>query len=178
MEAPPLPVLTLQDWLSKPLPADAMVVVLDGVEDPHNFGAIVRTAAACGVLAIIFGKDRAAPLSSAAVKAAAGAMEYIDLVQVTNISRALEALKKAEFWVAAFAEDAEKTLWEADLRGRIALVLGSEGQGIRRLVREHCDWRLRIPLPGPITTLNVSVSAAIALAECLRQRIQGQPKKL
>ena len=170
LEADPLPVLDEQGFLRTDVPSDAIVVVLDEVEDPHNLGAIVRSAAACGAYAVVFGKDRAAPLSSAAVKSAAGAMEYIHLVQVTNIPRALDAFKKAGFWVAGLDADAPQPLWEADFTGRIAFVIGSEGRGIRRLVGERCDYRLRIPLSGPISSLNASVSAAIALAECLRQR--------
>jgi len=146
------------------------VVALDGVEDPHNFGAIVRSAAACGACAVLFGKDRAAPISAVSVKSAAGGMEYVDLVQATNLVRSLDALKKAGCWIAALDAEAPQDLWDADLTGRIVLVIGSEGKGIRRLVNEHCDLHLRIPLRGPITSLNASVSAAIALAECLRQR--------
>ncbi len=175
LEASPLPLWDLKEWLGKPLPQDAMVVLLDGVEDPHNFGAIVRTAVACGVLGIVFGKDRAAPISPASAKAAAGAMEHIDLIQVTNLARAIQALQEAGFWVAGLEAEAEQSLWDASLTGRIALALGNEGQGLRRLTRDRCDLHLRIPLPGPITTLNVSVSAAIALAECLRQRNRINP---
>lgn len=170
LEADMLPLLDAGRWAKEDFPDQAVVVVLDGVEDPHNFGAIVRSAAACGANAVVFGKDRSAPLSSAAMKSAAGAMEYIDLVQATNISRTIDDLKKVGFWIAGLDADGEKTIWQADLKGRIALVVGSEGKGIRRLVREHCDFHLRIPLSGPITSLNASVSAAIAIAECLRQR--------
>ena len=170
LEADPLPLLDSGVWASGAFPEQAVVVILDGVEDPHNFGAIVRSATACGACAVVFGKDRSAPLSAAATKSAAGAMEYIDLVQATNLTRAIDELKKAGFWIAGLDAAAEKTIWEADLKGRIALVVGSEGKGVRRLVREHCDFHLRIPLNGPITSLNASVSAAIAIAECLRQR--------
>jgi len=170
LEADPLPLRDAGPWAKGAFGDQAVVVVLDGVEDPHNFGAIVRSAAACGACAVVFGKDRSAPISAAAMKSAAGAMEYIDLVQATNLTRAIEDLKKAGFWIAGLDAAADKTIWEADLKGRIALVVGSEGKGIRRLVREHCDFHLRIPLEGPITSLNASVSAAIAIAECLRQR--------
>ena len=170
LEADALPLLDAGRWAKEDFPDQAVVAILDGVEDPHNFGAIVRSAAACGANAVVFGKDRSAPLSSAAMKSAAGAMEYIDLVQATNISRTIDDLKKVGFWVAGLDADADKTIWQADLKGRIALVVGSEGKGIRRLVRENCDFHLRIPLSGPITSLNASVSAAIAIAECLRQR--------
>ncbi len=170
LEAGPLPVLALAEWVESPPPDDAIAVILDGVEDPHNFGAIVRSAAACGASAVIFGKDRAAPLSPAAVKSAAGGMEHVTLVRATNLVRAIDSLKEHGFWIAALDPKSDQLLWEADLTGRIGLVVGSEGKGIRRLVREHCDHRLRIPLEGPITSLNASVSAGIALAECLRQR--------
>lgn len=170
LEADPLPVQSADGWIDRDRSTDAIVVILDGVQDPQNFGSIVRSAAACGASAVMFAKDRAAPLSTAAVKAAAGAMEYVDLVQAVNLVRAIDALKDAGFWVAGLDADAPKLLWEADLRGKTALVIGSEGKGIRRLVGEHCDLHVRIPLKGPITSLNAGVSAAIALAECLRQR--------
>lgn len=171
LEASPLPVLAVEEWLDKsPVPGDAIVVLLDGIEDPHNFGAIVRSAAACGAAAVVFGKDRAAPLSPVAVKAAAGGMEYVDLVQATNLGRAIETFQKNGFWVAGLDAEGAKLLWDADLTGRIVLVVGGEGKGIRRLVREKCDFLLRIPIVGAITSLNASVSAGIALAECLRQR--------
>ncbi len=164
------PVLDLQDLLEGDLAEDAFVVLLDSVEDPHNFGAIARSAAACGASGLIFAKDRSAPLSPTAVKAAAGAMDWINLIRVTNLARSIETLKKAGFWVAALDADAGKTLWDADLSGRIALVVGNEGEGIRRLVREKCDFAVSIPLVGAITSLNASVSAGIALAECRRRR--------
>lgn len=172
LEADPLPVLKAETWLDRDHAADAIVVVLDGVEDPRNFGAIVRSAAAMGVTAVMFAKDRAAPISPVSVKSAAGAMEYVDLVQATNLSRALDAMKDKGFWIAELDEAATQNIWDADLSGRIVLVIGSEGKGVRRLVSEHCDLHLRIPLTGPITSLNASVSAAVALAECLRQRLK------
>lgn len=170
LQAAPLPLTDLSVWIERSTAPDAFCIVLDEVEDPHNFGAIVRSASALGASCVIFGKDRAAPLSPAALKAAAGAMEHIPLVQVTNISRSLEELKKAGFWCAALDADADKDLWQADLKGRMALVVGNEGDGLRRLVRETCDYVLRIPIGGPISSLNASVSAALALAECARQR--------
>ena len=170
LEADPLPLWELEAWLRRPLPEQPVIMILDGVEDPQNFGAIARSAAACGAAGLLFAKDRSAPLSPVALKAAAGAMEYLDLIQVTNLSRSLDQLKAAEFWIAALEADGDQLIWEADLRGRIAVVIGSEGKGVRPLVRKHCDYALRIPLEGPITSLNASVSAGIALAECLRQR--------
>lgn len=172
LQADPVYTPRAEDWNIDRLPTDALIVALDGVEDPRNFGAIVRSAAACGAHAIVFPKDRAAPISGSAIKSAAGAMEYIELVQATNLVRTIDALKTAGFWVAALDADGTQNIWDADLKGRIVLVIGSEGFGIRRLVSEHCDFHLRIPLQGPITSLNASVSAAIALAECMRQRVK------
>ncbi len=170
LEAAPLPIPRLEDWLANGLPQNALVVVLDQVEDPHNFGAIVRSAAACGARAVFFGKDRAAPISPASLKSAAGAMEHIDLLRASNLVRGLDVLRNAGCWAAALDAAAPQDLWEADLTGPTALVIGSEGKGLRRLVRQHCDLALRIPLVGAISSLNASVSAGIALAECLRQR--------
>lgn len=173
LEVAPLPLPELGDWLEA-APRDAILVVLDGVEDPQNFGAIVRSAAACGAHGVLFGKDRSAPMSPAMVKASAGAAEYIPLLRVTNLVRAIGQCQEKGFWFAAFEADGDRTLWEADLTGRIGLVIGSEGSGVRRLVRERCDLHLRIPIGGPITSLNASVSAGIALAECLRQRFRAE----
>ncbi len=170
LEADSIPLLSLDAWLARQTEANSILVVLDGIEDPRNFGAIVRSASACGAAGVLFAKDRSAPVSSAAMKAATGAMEYIDLIQVTNLARALGDLKDAGYWAACFDASAEQSLWEANLTGKMALVIGSEGKGVRRLVRESCDLELKIPQSGPITSLNASVSAAIALYECLRQR--------
>ena len=171
LEAEALPLHDLDAWLAR-LGArpDAVAVLLDGIEDPHNFGAIVRSAAACGAAGVIFAKDRSAPLSSVAMKSAAGAMEHIDLVRVTNLVRSIQAMQSAGFWIAALDADGDQDLWDANLTGRIGMVIGSEGKGVRRLVSEKCDLRLRIPIAGPITSLNASVSAGIAFTECLRQR--------
>ncbi|MBP8132406.1 MAG: 23S rRNA (guanosine(2251)-2'-O)-methyltransferase RlmB [Candidatus Hydrogenedentes bacterium] len=173
LEAEPLPVLELRDRLAAET-GHALFVALDGVEDPQNFGAIVRSASACGASAVIFTRDRAAPLSPAMVKAAAGAVEHVPLVRVTNLVRAIETVQGAGFWVSALDAAGDKLLWDVDLTGRTMLIIGGEGKGVRRLVRERCDHLLRIPITGPITSLNASVSAGIALAECLRQR---QPRK-
>lgn len=170
LQAAPLPVLDERAWLARDLAPDAVAMLLDGIEDPQNFGAIVRSAAASGACAVVFAKDRAAPLSPAALKAAAGAMEHIPLVRVTNLVRCIERMKESGFWIAALDADAPDTLWDARLDDRIGLIAGSEGKGVRRLVYANCDLRLRIPIEGPITSLNASVSAAIALAECRRQR--------
>jgi len=166
----PLPILSAEEWIKRSHPSDEVVIILDSVEDPHNFGAIVRSAAACGASAVIFGKDRSAPISPVSVKSAAGAMEYIDLIQATNIVRTLKGMKDIGFWIAGLDEEGPQTIWDIDLSGRVGLVIGNEGKGIRRLVRETCDFLVRIPIQGPITSLNASVSAGIILAECLRRR--------
>ena len=170
LEAAPLPVSDVKDWLNGNIDSAAIVVILDSVEDPHNFGAIVRSAAAWGAKAVLFAKDRSAPISPAAVKSAAGGMEHIDLIRATNLSRALAALKEEGFWIAALEAKADKTIWDADLKGRIGIVVGNEGKGIRPLVSRNCDMHLSIPTQGPLSQLNASVSAAIVLAECARQR--------
>lgn len=170
LEAEPLPVWTPEDWLDTPLPDNALAVVLDGIVDPQNFGAIVRSAVAFGASGILFAQDRSAPISTVAVKSAAGAMEYANLICAPNLVRAMKQLKDAGFWIAGLDLEGAVSLWDTDLAGRTALVIGSEGKGMRRLVRDTCDYRLKIPMDGPVGVLNASASAAVALAECARQR--------
>lgn len=147
-----------------------LIVVLDGIEDPHNLGAILRTADAAGGDGVIRQSRRAAPLDGAAAKASAGAVSYVKIAEVVNIARALAELKDAGVWTVGFAGDAPKRYDEVDLTLPTALVLGAEGDGLRRLVRERCDWLVSIPLFGHVQSLNVSVAAGIALFEAVRQR--------
>jgi 23S rRNA (guanosine2251-2'-O)-methyltransferase len=147
-----------------------LLLVLDGIEDPHNLGAIVRSAQALGADGVILPKDRAAGVTPAVAKAASGAVETVRIAQVTNLSRSLEELKGLGFWTAALHQGAEKPIWEIDLTVPLALVIGSEGKGVRPLVRSHCDLALRIPIEGPVGSLNASVAAGIALYEVARQR--------
>ncbi|TVS11263.1 MAG: 23S rRNA (guanosine(2251)-2'-O)-methyltransferase RlmB [Wenzhouxiangella sp.] len=156
---------TLLESASNPL-----ILVLDGVTDPHNLGACMRSAAAAGAVAVVVPRDRAAGLTPVARRAAAGAAELIPLVAVTNLARALAALADQGLWRVGLAGQGESSLYQADLAGPLALIAGSEERGLRRLTREHCDQLVCIPMAGPTDSLNVSVAAGIALFEALRVR--------
>ena len=147
-----------------------LLVVLDGVEDPHNLGAILRTADAAGADGVIRQSRRAAPLDGAAAKAAAGAASHVKMAEVVNIARAIEELKEAGIWTIGLAGDSPNRYDRLDLTVPLAIVVGAEGTGLRRLVRERCDWLASIPMRGHVQSLNVSVAAGIALFEALRQR--------
>jgi 23S rRNA (guanosine2251-2'-O)-methyltransferase len=147
-----------------------LLVVLDGVEDPHNLGAIIRSAHALGAHGVVIPKDRAVGVTAAAAKASAGAVERCPVTRVTNVTKTLEILKEAGVWSVALVPDGDRPLAELDLRGPTALVLGSEGEGIRPLVRKTCDLSGTIPMTGDIESLSVSASAAVALYEAARQR--------
>lgn len=153
------------------LPEDPFLLVLDGVTDPHNLGACLRTADAAGVHALVIPKDRAAAVDGVVRKVAAGAAEFVPVASVTNLARTLDALKERRIWVAGADGGAEQTLYAADLKRPLALVLGAEGSGMRRLTRERCDFLVRIPMAGNVESLNVSVAAGIALFEARRQRL-------
>jgi 23S rRNA (guanosine2251-2'-O)-methyltransferase len=147
-----------------------LLVVLDGVEDPANLGAIIRTSVAAGAGGVVIPERRAAGLSPAVARAAAGALERVKVARVTNLVRALLELKEHKVWVYGFEAPAEKSYLELDYQVGCALVLGGEGRGLHRLVREACDERARIPLLGPVPSLNVSVAAGVVLYEAVRQR--------
>lgn len=146
------------------------LLVLDGLQDPHNLGACLRSADAAGVHAVITRRDRAVGLTPVARKVASGAAETVPLFQVTNLARVLKELQTRGVWVAGAAEEADAGLFETDLSGPLALVLGGEGKGLRRLTREHCDVLVSIPMRGAVESLNVSVAAGVCLFEALRQR--------
>jgi 23S rRNA (guanosine2251-2'-O)-methyltransferase len=147
-----------------------LIVVLDGIEDPHNVGAILRTVDAAGADGVVRQSRHAAPLEGAAAKASAGAVSHVRIAEVVNIARAIEELKAAGVWTVGLDGEASKSYDEIDLTLPTALVVGAEGTGLRRLVRERCDWLVSIPMKGHVTSLNVSVAAGIALFEAARQR--------
>jgi len=151
--------------------AKPFVLVLDGVQDPHNLGACLRTADATGALAVVIPKDRAVQLNATVRKVAAGAAETTPLAVVTNLARTLRLLKDAGLWIVGADSEAPKLAHETDLAGPIALVMGAEGSGLRQLTRETCDFLVRLPQQGSVESLNVSVASGMLLYEALRQRM-------
>jgi 23S rRNA (guanosine2251-2'-O)-methyltransferase len=164
----PLPYVALEDILEDLPEGPQRLILLDQVTDPQNVGAILRSASAFGTAAVILTERHAAPESGALAKAASGALDHVPLIRVVNLARAIESVKRAGLWCVGLAAEGELTLAEAKLAGRIALVLGAEGGGLRRLTREHCDQLVRLPTSGPISQLNVSNAAAVALYELAR----------
>ncbi|MFK2905166.1 23S rRNA (guanosine(2251)-2'-O)-methyltransferase RlmB [Dyella ginsengisoli] len=150
--------------------AQTLVLVLDGVTDPHNLGACLRSAAAAGVTAVIVPKDRAVGLTPVVRRASAGGADRVPLIAVTNLARTLRELKDAGVWITGLAGDTDTSIYSVDFKGPVALVLGSEGEGMRRLTRELCDFVAKIPMPGTMESLNVSVATGVVLFEALRQR--------
>ncbi|MDH5361422.1 MAG: 23S rRNA (guanosine(2251)-2'-O)-methyltransferase RlmB [Gammaproteobacteria bacterium] len=158
--------MSLLDGLDVP----PLLLVLDGVTDPHNLGACLRTADAVGVHAVITPKDNSVGLTATARKVSSGAAETVPFVQVTNLSRCLKALQKRGIWLAGLAGEEAGELHKTDFTGPMAIVMGAEGKGLRRLTRETCDLLVRIPMVGTVESLNVSVAAAVTLYEAFRQR--------
>ena len=151
-----------------------LLVVLDGVEDPHNLGAVIRTAHAAGAAALVIPERRAVGITDVVAKAAAGALEYLPVVRVGNLNRALEILKEKGFWIYGFDERGQSIYDETDFASPSVFVLGGEGQGLHHQVREHCDLVMRIPLEGRIASLNVSVAAGVVLFEWKRRQKHGK----
>ena len=147
-----------------------LLLILDGVTDPHNLGACLRSADAAGVHAVIAPKDKAAGINPTVRKVACGAAEHVPFFQVTNLARTLRMLQERGVWLVGTAGEAESTLYQADFKGPIGVVMGSEGKGMRRLTREHCDLLINIPMAGSVSSLNVSVATGVTLFEALRQR--------
>lgn len=171
----PFPYAVLEEMVTTTLATSekTFFVVLDGIVDPQNLGSIIRTAHLLGVQGIILPKDNACAVTPAAVKASAGAAEYMMIAQVTNISNTIRYLQENGMWTAALAAEGEKSIYDHDFTGyHLVLVLGSEGKGVRRLVREKCDFLLHIPMQGNIDSFNVSVAGALVMGEAVRQRHQ------
>ena len=152
------------------LDSPPFLLVLDGIQDPHNLGACLRTADAAGVHAVIAPKDRAVTLTQTVKEIASGAAENIPFVQVTNLARTFEQLKELGVWIVGTSDKAEKSIYEIDLKGPIAIVMGAEGKGVRRLTEEKCDFLVYIPMSGSVECLNVSVACGVCLFEAIRQR--------
>jgi 23S rRNA (guanosine2251-2'-O)-methyltransferase len=169
-QAPPLASEQDLPELIEQAGSDALVLVLDGITDPHNLGACLRSAAAAKVTAVVVPKDRAVGITPVVRRASAGGADRVPLVAATNLARALRTLKDAGVWITGLAGDTDQSIYQIDLKGPVALVLGSEGEGIRRLTRETCDFVAKIPMPGSMESLNVSVATGIVLFEALRQR--------
>lgn len=150
--------------------AKPFILILDGVTDPHNLGAILRSADAAGVHAVVSPKDRSVKLTAVVRKVACGAAESVPFITVTNLARTLRQLQEAGVWVVGTAGETDTLVYDADLKGPLALVLGAEGEGLRRLTRETCDSLVKIPMFGSVSSLNVSVAAGICLFEAVRQR--------
>ncbi len=153
---------------------EPFLLVLDGIEDPHNLGALIRTAEGAGVHGVVVPKRRAAPLTAAVGRASAGALEYMAVAQVPNLARCIEDLKSRGLWVVGADPQGEQVYTDADLTGPIAVVIGSEGKGIHRLVKEKCDFLVTLPMRGRISSLNASVAGSLVMYEIVRQRAGGE----
>jgi 23S rRNA (guanosine2251-2'-O)-methyltransferase len=166
--------LALEDLLNEPVSSgNRFILALDGVEDPHNFGALLRSADGAGVDGVVVPERRSAPLSGVAAKTSAGASEHVRLAQVVNMTRALEAMKKRNIWIVGLDERGTPDYTEFDFRQDVCLVMGSEGSGLHDLVKKTCDHLLRIPMAGSVSSLNVSVAGAVVMYEAMRQRRGG-----
>lgn len=150
-----------------------LVLILDEIEDPHNLGALIRTAECAGAHGVIIPKHHSAPVNATVTKASAGATEHIAIAEVTNVVNTIDELKKENFWIVGLDEEGDKLFDAVDYTSPIAIVVGNEGKGIRRLVREHCDFLVRIPLHGKIQSLNASVAGALVMFEVVRQRMRN-----
>jgi len=155
----------------------ALILVLDGIQDPQNLGSLIRTAYVCGAHGVVIPRDRAARPTAAVNKASAGALEHTRVAQVTNLARTIELFKEEGIWVVGLTMEAERPIFEVDLRLPTALVVGGEASGIRALVKRSCDWLAAIPQRGRLNSLNTATAGAVALYEALRQRLTAVPRK-
>jgi 23S rRNA (guanosine2251-2'-O)-methyltransferase len=171
---------TLQDILDRANHSkgqQGLVVLLDGVEDPHNLGAIIRTALAAGAHGVVIPERRAAGLTDTVARASAGALAHLPIAKVTNLARSMEELKEAGYWLVGLDEDGEKPYTEVDYTSPTGIVMGGEGKGLHDLTRKRCDFVVSLPTAGPVKSLNVSVAAGVVLFEALRQRNKNEAKK-
>ncbi len=177
-EVGPFPYLEPEEVVARALrgPGAPFLVVLDGIQDPHNLGAIIRTGEAAGAHGLILPRDRAAPVTGAAVRSSAGATEHLAVAQVTNLAAFLEWVKTQGVWVVGADPAGSRVLYDVDLRGALALVIGAEGRGLRPLVKSRCDLHVRIPVVGKVGSLNASCAAAVCIFEVIRQR-QGNKER-
>ena len=155
---------------AKSLDEPPFIVIAEGLKDPHNLGSIIRTANAAGVHGVIIPKNRSVGLSETVAKVSAGAVEYTKVARVTNISSVIETLKENGLWIVGTALEGSTTHYKCDLKGALAIVIGSEGEGLSRIVRERCDFLVKIPMLGKIESLNASVAAGVLIYEAVRQR--------
>ena len=176
---PPYEYCDIDDILqcAKDRKEDPFILILDGIEDPHNLGAIIRTAETAGIHGVIIPKRRAAGVNSTVAKVAAGAVEHMKIARVNNINEAIRYLKENDVWICGTDMDTKTYHYEQDLTGPLAIVIGSEGFGMGKLVKENCDYIVKIPMKGKITSLNASVSAGIVVYEAIRQRDNKNIKK-
>ncbi len=161
---------SLESMLSK-LIEPAFLLILDGIQDPHNLGACLRSADAAGVHGVIIPKDKSCTLTATVRKVASGAVESLPLYQVTNLVRTMEMLKKSGIWLFGTDSQAHSSVFDTDFKGAVAIVMGAEGSGLRRLTREHCDALMSLPMSGSVSSLNISVAAGICMYEVVRQRV-------
>ncbi|MEX1063475.1 MAG: 23S rRNA (guanosine(2251)-2'-O)-methyltransferase RlmB [Balneolaceae bacterium] len=168
----PVSYLEFEDWLDDLEPdADTAILLLDEIEDPHNFGAILRSAAAAGITAVLVPKHRQAPVSATVVKTSAGTAGRIPIVRVSNLNQAILELKEHKFWIAGLDQNAGRSIWEMEATVPLAFVIGSEDQGIRKKTGEHCDFHYAIPMQNRVESLNASVSAALICFEWQRRQL-------
>jgi 23S rRNA (guanosine2251-2'-O)-methyltransferase len=172
----PFPYADLDEIIAAGQGVPGPILILDEVQDPANLGNILRSSECLGAAAVVISKDRSVSVTAVVEKSAAGASAHMPIVRVVNLVRVMEALKAAGYWIYGTAADAPESLYSLDLAGRAAFVLGSEGKGMRRLVREHCDAIVSVPMAGKTASLNVSQVATIILAETLRQKVAALPR--
>jgi len=166
----PYPYFQVEEILAEAQSEEELILLLDGVQDPMNLGSLLRSAEAAGACGVIIPRERAAPVSAAALKASAGAAEHLPVARTVNLARTLDRLKEKGFWIIGLEAGAEDSLYDQDFPPKIGLVIGGEGQGLRRLIREKCDWLLSIPMTGRVSSLNAAVAGALAMFEFVRRR--------